>query len=96
MMAAVGALLGPRLVFPSLLVGMIAGGVVMAAHLARHGRLAEKIKSTAGMVAGAVSTASLGPLRDVAIGPDAVTLPYSVPLAVGTFATIALSAMSRA
>jgi prepilin peptidase CpaA len=96
MMGAVGALLGPRVVLPSLVIGMVAGGVVMLVHLARQGRLGEKLKSTAAMMAGALSTASLGPLREVAAGPNAVALPYSVPLAVGTFAAIALSAMSRA
>src|SRR5262249_56054418 len=50
MMAALGALLGPRLGVASLLVGMILGGIVMAVHLARRGQLGVRTARIATMV----------------------------------------------
>jgi prepilin peptidase CpaA len=88
MMAAVGALLGMRLMLVSLLVGMLLGGVVMLAYLARAGRLREKVAATARMVAVAAMTRSTGPLRLSAAAPEAVALPYSIPLALGTAAVL--------
>src|SRR5437868_8522669 len=45
MIAAIGAFLGPRLALEGLVVGMAIGGILMAIHLARLGRLSEKIRS---------------------------------------------------
>ena len=84
MMGAVGALLGPRLVLAAMVLGMLSGGAVMVAHLATRGRLREKMAMVGGMTAAAVVTRSIAPLRVSAEHPDAITLPYSVPLAIGT------------
>jgi len=84
MMAAVGALLGPRMALVGLAAGLILGGVFMILHLARIGRVGEKLRSTARMVANAVGGRSVEALRISDRSTDAVTLPYSVPLGVGT------------
>src|SRR5690349_21543935 len=44
MMGAIGALVGPRLGVASLAVGMVLGGVIMTAHLARLGLLRAKMR----------------------------------------------------
>ena len=92
MMGAVGALLGPRLALSSLGVGMILGGAIMVAHLARLGRLGEKLRSTGGMFSAAVAIGSLEPLRLSADNQTAVALPYSVPLGLGVVAVVTLAA----
>jgi prepilin peptidase CpaA len=92
MMAAIGALLGPRLALASLGTGMALGGVIMAIHLLRLGRLQEKLGATAGMIRAAVMTQSIAPLR--VSGDDAssaIALPYSVPLGLGTVAVLGLA-----
>ncbi len=84
MMGAIGALLGPELALAGLGLGMIFGGGIVVAHLARHGRLREKLGSTWAMVAAASLARSVEPLRSPANDPNAVALPYSVPLGLGT------------
>ncbi len=84
MMAAVGALLGARLGFISLVAGLAIGGLVMMVHLARIGRLAEKLRATWTMALSAYLTHSLQPLVRSPEDSATVALPYSVPLAVGT------------
>ena len=84
MMGAIGALLGPQLALAALGLGMIFGGLIMLAHLARRGRLQEKLGATWAMVAAASLARSVEPLRGPAADPDAVALPYSVPLGLGT------------
>jgi prepilin peptidase CpaA len=84
MMAAVGTFVGPVLVLVSLVFGMALGGIVMAAYLVHRGLLREKL------------TALAAALRVVRRRPGAgagpvVALPYSVPLALGTVAAVALS-----
>ena len=88
MMGAVGALLGPRIALMGLGMGMIMGGGLMVWHLARRGRLREKVTATATMFQAAAMTRSLDPLRVSAAGPGAVALPYSVPLGLGTLAAL--------
>jgi prepilin peptidase CpaA len=88
MMGAIGALLGPVLVLNALAVGLILGGIVMMIHLAGLGRLREKLASTGRMFAGAWATRSLGPLRLSDEDESAITLPYSVPLGLGTVAVL--------
>ena len=88
MMGAIGALLGPELALAALGLGMIFGGLIMLAHLARHGRLKEKLGDTWAMVAAASLQRSVEPLRGPAADPDAVALPYSVPLGLGTVAVL--------
>lgn len=88
MMGAVGALLGPLLVLHAVAVGLMLGGVVMMIHLAGIGRLREKLAATARMFTGAWSTKSLVPLRLSDEDAAAVTLPYSVPLGLGTVAVL--------
>src|SRR5262245_14942060 len=46
MMGAVGALLGPRLALLGLLVGMVAGGLILLGVLARRGRLEAMVRQT--------------------------------------------------
>jgi prepilin peptidase CpaA len=91
MMAALGALLGPFLALASLGMGMALGGVLMVVHLVRLGRFREKAGATARMIWHALTTLSAAPLRvpaaDVA---NAVTLPYSVPLGLGTVTVLGL------
>jgi len=84
MMAAVGAFLGPRLAALGLGIGMGVGGVIMGVHLLRVGRFTEKIRALQAMISSAVLTRSTLPLRVAADDPGAISLPYSVPLAVGT------------
>jgi prepilin peptidase CpaA len=88
MMGAIGALLGPMLVLNALAVGLMLGGVVMMIHLAGLGRLREKLMSTARMFLGAWSKKSLVPLRLSDEDDAAITLPYSVPLGLGTVAVL--------
>jgi prepilin peptidase CpaA len=89
LMAAVGALLGPALALRALLLGMILGGVLMLVHLARLGRAGEKLAATGRMLRAAARQRSVAPLRTSADAPGAVTLPYSVPLGLGTLAVLA-------
>ncbi|SRR6266481_4800340 len=84
MMAAIGAFLGPRLALEGLVVGMAIGGVIMVVHLARLGRLTEKLRSLGAMAASAFFTRSAAPLRVGANDPGAISLPYSIPLGLGT------------
>ena len=95
MMGAVGALLGPRLALWSMALGMMLGGVVMLCHLARTGRLREKLERTRAMLTAAAVTGSLSPLRVSATDPGAIALPYSVPLGLGTLAVVALRGTGR-
>jgi len=91
MMAALGALLGPRLGVASLLVGMILGGIVMAVHLARRGELGVRTVRIATMVHAAAVTGSIEPLRVSATAADTIALPYSIPLGLGTLVVSALA-----
>src|SRR6266446_2931123 len=79
MMGAIGALLGPRLALMGLGAGVILGGAAMVWHLARRGRLREKVMGTATMFQAAAQ--------------GAVALPYSVPLGLGTLAALAFGAL---
>jgi prepilin peptidase CpaA len=91
MMGAVGALLGPRIALMGLCLGMIMGGGLMVWHLARRGRLREKVTATATMFQAAAITRSLDPLRVSAADPGAIALPYSVSLGLGTLAALTFS-----
>ena len=95
MMGAVGALLGPRLVLWSLIVGLSLGGVFAVAHLARIARLREKFDSLRQMIANAALAASFKPLRVSANAPGAVALPYSLPLGLGTLCVLAFRLVGR-
>ena len=90
MMGAVGALLGPHRTLVSLATGLVLGGLVMAVHLARQGRLREKLLAMAVMIGGAATECSLQPLKISADTPGAVSLPYSVPLGLGTLTALVL------
>lgn len=91
MMGAVGAFLGPRLALMGLVMGVILGGGLMVWHLARRGRLREKVTATATMFQAAAMTRSLSHLRVSAADPGAIALPYSVPLGLGTLCALTLS-----
>ena len=84
MMAAVGALLGPRLGLASLCAGVIIGGVVMAAHLLRQGQLVATLARIKNMLVAAIGAGSVEPLRVSSMTSNAIALPYSVPLGLGT------------
>jgi len=88
MMAAVGAISGPRLAVLGLVLGLGLGGIVMGIHLVRLGRLGEKIDALRTMISSAVLTRSVAPLRVPAHDPGAISLPYSVPLGLGTAAAV--------
>lgn len=88
MMGAVGTFVGPKLVLYSLCVGLILGGVLAAVTLFRHGRLRQTLSNVIVRISGAVATRSLDPLRVATDDPEAVTMPYSVPLALGTIAAV--------
>src|SRR5438876_10006703 len=88
MMGAIGALLGLGLALMALAPGVILGGAAMVWHLARQGRLREKVMATATMFQAAALTRALGPLRVAAADQGAVALPYSVPLGLGTLAAL--------
>jgi prepilin peptidase CpaA len=91
MMAALGALLGPRLALAGMGAGMVLGGAVMAAYLVRSCRLREKLRAIRVMLTSAVLTGSLAPLKVDAADPQAVSLPYSLPLGAGTLAVLMLA-----
>ena len=91
MMSAVGALLGPRLVLESLVIGIALGGVFAVVHLARIARFREKLSSLGQMIGAAVVMRSLVPLKLSPTAADAVVLPYSLPLGLGTLGVIALT-----
>ncbi len=95
MMAAVGAFLGPRLALLGLTAGMVLGGVVMALHLVRLGRLFEKLAALRFMVRSAAVTHSLAGLRVSPQDSGAISLPYSVPLGLGTAAAVFLGRALR-
>ena len=88
MMAAVGALLGPRLVLFSLVLGLALGGVFAVVRLARISRLREKLGTLGQMIGNAVLSASVEPLKVSAQAEGAVALPYSLPLGLGTLGVI--------
>ena len=91
MVGAVGALLGPRVTLVALMVGLAFGGVIMAIHLVRVGRLRETFVNIVTMLTASVVGGSLEPLRMSPGQPGAITLPYSVPLGLGTLAVLAAS-----
>jgi prepilin peptidase CpaA len=95
MMAAVGALVGPRLALSSLALGVLLGGAIMIVHLARKGRLHEKLASIRTMITASVLTRSASPLKVSAADPGAISLPYSVPLGLGTIGMLALQGYGR-
>ena len=91
MMGAVGALLGPNLVLQSLIVGLALGGVFAVARLVRVDKLRETLTAMGRMFGNAVLALSVEPLRMSATNPNAVVLPYSLPLGLGTASVIAIS-----
>ncbi|HYD50327.1 MAG TPA: A24 family peptidase [Terriglobales bacterium] len=95
MMAAVGALIGPRLAVAALAFGFVIGGLIMVLHLIRIGRLREKLSSTWTMVQRTVVESSVEPLKMSAATSTSVALPYSIPLGLGTLIVIARAWSSR-
>lgn len=89
MMGAVGALLGPYLALLGLAAGLVLGGLFSVLHLTRLGRLREKLGATIGMVGKAAERRSWEPMRLSDTAADAVTLPYSLPLGLGTLGVLA-------
>lgn len=95
MMGAAGAFLGPALLLISLGAGLVLGGIFAVVSTFRRGRLAETLRRTWSMVVGVVVTQSIAPLRLPAALPERVLLPYSVPLALGTVATVGWTLIAR-
>ena len=91
MMGAVGAFVGPWIAVMGLVIGMIVGGVIMSVHLARLGRLRHTLASLTNMLTVAAATRSLEPMAVRADTESAVSLPYSVPLALGTVLAVMLA-----
>jgi len=91
MMGAIGALLGLHAGFWALLAGLTFGGAIMAVHLVRRRRLRQTLLTVGTMASASVVAGSLDPLRVSAAQPGAITLPYSVPLGLGTIAALAMS-----
>jgi prepilin peptidase CpaA len=91
MMAAIGGLLGPRVTIGAILAGLVLGGIVMAGHLLRLGRLGQTVRTVGTMAAASVLGGSLEPLRVSASAPGAIALPYSIPLGLGTLVALAAS-----
>lgn len=82
---AIGALVGPPLAVASMLMSMIAGGVVALIWMSREW----------GMFGHGWFNSGIGkllPRRPEAVGGDAgsITIPYGLALAVGTLATLAV------
>jgi prepilin peptidase CpaA len=88
MMAAVGSLLGPRLVLASLGIGFALGGLFMIVHLARRAQLAATLSRIGRMFSNAVLAGSFEPLKVSAASPNAIALPYSLPLGLGTVGVV--------
>jgi len=84
MMAGVGSLVGPQALLASLMAGILLGGLFGVWALWRRGRLAERLLAIVTMCHSAALTRSMDPLRAPAADANAVTLPYSVPLGLGT------------
>lgn len=91
MMVAVGSLVGPNLLLGSLILGTIAGGLVAVYRASRLRRVSATFASLSRMTRGAFTERSLAPLRVSQDSPEAITLPYSVPLTVGTIASLSLA-----
>ena len=95
MMAGVGAIVGTRLGLTGLAIGMVLGGVIMVVHLARRGRLREKLAATWAMFAIAAASQSVDPLKAPASDEGAIALPYSVPLGIGTLTAVIFAGYLR-
>ena len=93
MMAAVGAWLGPRLGAASVTAGVVIGGAIMVAHLARTRQLTATLQRIRNMLLSACVARSLAPLRVSASAPQAIALPYSIPLALGTLIVLFISCL---
>lgn len=89
MMGAAGALVGLKVILAGLAAGLILGGIVMVVYLARRGRLSEKLAATGRMVSSAARAGSAAPLRLSDEAPDAIALPYSLPLGAGVLGALA-------
>ena len=90
MMGAFGALVGPQVGLYGLAAGLVLGGLVAVAHLVQIGRLREKLAVVATMFRRSLSDRSTEALRLSATAPDAVTLPYSLPLGAGALGALLL------
>jgi prepilin peptidase CpaA len=95
MMAAVGALVGPKAGVLALTTGMVFGGIVTVAHLARLGRVGEKFRATGERVRMALRDRSVDALVVSPLAPDAVALPYSLPLGLGTLTALLTIELGR-
>ena len=91
MMGAIGALLGPALTIQALAIGFVIGGLITLVHLAYLGKTAEVAGRTARMVASAITQRSLHPLRVDLDAPDAIALPYTLPLGIGSILAVILA-----
>lgn len=84
MMAAVGALLGPKMALVAGFWGIVFGGVLTSAYLLGIGRFGAILRRVGAMARAAVASHSTAPLRVSTEAPGAIVLPYAVPLGLGT------------
>jgi prepilin peptidase CpaA len=88
LLAAFGAWLGPSLVFWVAVYGAIAGGLLAVPLLIWRGQLGTTIVNAAGIVSH-WRRAGLKPHPEATLdNPEAVRMPYALPLALGALATL--------
>lgn len=87
-LAAAGAFTGWRLLWPSFLLGALLGGVISLAVLAFSGRSLQAFKQKLVLLLHGVWRAE--PLG----GPQAVLLPYAVPLSIGLLLVTGIKAFA--
>lgn len=88
LLAAIGAWLGPALVCWVAVYGAIAGGVVALPLLVWRKRLRATLVNVWGLLAH-WRTSGLGPHPVVTLdNPEAVRMPYALPIALGALATL--------
>jgi prepilin peptidase CpaA len=96
MMAAVGALLGPRLAATAVVAGLIFGGIQAVVQLATTSRLREALRrsflpSTYSSRVRSLQAPGIG-----GAGAGSVSLPYSIPLGAGTVLALLLHTLGGA
>jgi len=72
------------------MIGVVLGGLFAVVQLARLARLREKLAATWAMFVNALLTPVARAAEGAAARPDAVALPYSLPLGLGTVVVIAI------
>jgi prepilin peptidase CpaA len=87
---AVGALFGPVLAIPSMIITAIAGGVMGIAMLARRGGIVSEFISTILIGVPFLRKKAADGAVDANDSPAALTMPYGVAIGVGSLITLAV------